>query len=383
MNRLIFALGILFASISVYANSYIAKYDKNMIIQNSVVTNGMKWIDGRHLPLEGKAFEDVSHFYDRLPQGITTNVNSGVRSMRHHTSGMLFRFVTDSTKLSFRWIPFKTTLSMYHMPSTGMSGIDVYRYDKNKKAWRFVKMGAVHDAKKGGQFSIPWTPGDECIVNLPLYNGIKTFSLGIDETANVAKPKGRVSGVSKPVVFYGTSITHGGCASRPGLGFVNIVGRKCDVPVVGLGFSGSGVMEYELSGVIARIDASLYVIDTPWNMNTTAGHPRSIQSNYEPFLRNLRSKRPKTPILMVEPCDVFLGTGPNAALISEKCKLIKNIYNKLISEGWNDLYYLPNDSLLGDDFEGTVDGVHLNDLGMMRIADEFTKTISKVLRIEK
>ena len=383
MNKLLAAALLSLAALNLRANSDIEKHDRNMLVENAVVTNGVKWIDGRYLPLEGKAFEEVSLYYDRLPKCMTTNINAGVRSMRHHTSGMLFRFATDSTRLTVKWVPLNKTLSMYHMPSTGMSGIDVYRYDKAKRGWFYVKTGGIRERSKGGQISIPWTPGDDCIINLPLYNGIKEFSLGIDEKANVYKPRKRRSGIENPVVFYGTSITHGGCASRPGMGFVNIVGRKCDVPVVGLGFSGSGVMEYELSGIIAKINASLYVIDTPWNMNTIPGNPRSIQSNYEPFLRNLRALKPDIPILLVEPCDVYLGSGENASLITEKRKLIKGIYLKLISEGWKGLHYLPNTSLLGDDFEGTVDGVHLNDLGMMRMADGLTKAVSEILKLKR
>ena len=96
----------------------VAKWDPNMAQRAAVVTNGVKWIDGRHLPLEGRAFGDTEHYYDRLPANVTTNVNGGVRAMKHHTSGMLFRFVTDSRRLDFRWTPYNTGLSMDHMPAT-------------------------------------------------------------------------------------------------------------------------------------------------------------------------------------------------------------------------------------------------------------------------
>lgn len=148
---------------------------------------------------------------------------------------------------------------MDHMPATGVSGIDVYRWDKARGRWLYVKTGRIWNSKKGGTLSVSWTPGTPCIVNLPLYNGIKSFSLGIDPAATVSSVPHR-SGIGKPAVFYGTSITHGGCCSRPGLGFVNIVGRTLDVPVVGLGFSGSGRGELEMSEHLAAIDASCYVV---------------------------------------------------------------------------------------------------------------------------
>ena len=356
----------------------IAKWDPNMAQQNAVVTNGVKWIDGKFLPIEGRAFNDTESYYDRLPANVTTNVNGGVRSMKHHTSGMLFRFRTDSKKLSFKWIPYNSGLAMDHMPSTGVSGIDVYRFDESAGVWRYVKTGRIHDAKKGGSLSIAWAPGDACIVNLPLYNGVRSFELGIDPDAKVEALGPRKSGIDKPVVFYGTSITHGGCCSRPGLGFVNLVGRHLDVPVVGLGFSGSGVMEYEMSEHLARIDASCYVLDCLWNMNSNPKNPngRSVERNYEPFIRNLRAKRPGVPIVMAEMCDVYCK-GPN-----DKDKYMKGLYEKLVAEGWKDLVYLSKDAMYTGDFEGTVDGCHPNDLGMMSMSKAFGKAVREALKLK-
>ena len=353
----------------------IARHDRNMAVEGIVVTNGVKWIDGRLLPIEGRAFDDVEHYYDRLPANVTTNVNAGVRSMKHHTSGMMFRFTTDSSRLLFKWVPYNGGLSMDHMPSTGMSGIDVYRFDAEKGKWLYVKTGRITSAK-GGSLDLGWNPGTPCLVNLPLYNGLKSFSLGVATNASVAALGPRKSGVDKPVVFYGTSITHGGCCSRPGMAFVNIVGRDLDVPVVNLGFSGSGVMEFEMSEHLARIDASCYVLDCLWNMGSSAGGSRAgrnVEDNYEPFIRNLRAKRPGVPIVMAEACDVYCG-GPNA-----KDKYIKSLYDKLVAEGWKDLVYLPKDGMYVGDLEGTVDGCHPNDWGMMSLARAFGGAVRKAL----
>jgi lysophospholipase L1-like esterase len=356
----------------------IAKYDPNMAVEGVTVTNGLKWIDGKLLPIEGRAFDDVDHWYDRLPSGVTTNVNDGVRSMKHHTAGMQFRFRTDSRKLSFTWEPYNPGLAMDHMPSTGVSGIDVYRFDAEKERWLYVKTGRI-TSSKGGSLQIAWTPGDPCLVNLPLYNGIKAFSLGVETNAVVSALEPRKSGVDKPVVFYGTSITHGGCASRPGLAFVNIIGRDLDVPVVNLGFSGSGVMEFEMSEHLARIDASCYVLDCLWNMGCAADSPRkgrNVEENYEPFIRNLRAKRPDVPIVMAEMCDVYCR-GPKG-----NDKYTKALYDKLVAEGWKNLVYLPKERMFLGDFEGTVDGSHPNDLGMMSMAKAYGKAVAEALRMK-
>jgi len=366
------------AAVACAQQSEIAKWDPAMAVKGAVVTNGVKWIDGKYLPLEGRAFDDTEHYYDRLPANVTTKVNGGVRSMKHHTSGMLFRFVTDSRTLHVKWTPYSGGLAMDHMPSTGVSGIDVYRWDASRGRWLYVKTGRITNPK-GASLTLGWTPGTPCIINLPLYNGVKSFSLGIDPNAKIERYAHK-SGIEKPVVFYGTSITHGGCCSRPGLGFVNMVGRDLEVPVVGLGFSGSGVMEYELSDHIARIDASCYVLDCLWNMGSVkdnGGRPgRNVETNYEPFIRNLRAKRPNVPIVMAEACDVYMN-GPN-----NKDKYTKALYEKLVAEGWTNLVYLPKDKMYTGDFEGTVDGCHPNDLGMRSMADAFGGAVKTALKLK-
>lgn len=364
------------AAAAVCGASEIARYDSRMVVSAGVVTNGLKWIDGKLLPIEGRAFDDVEHWYDRLPAGVTTNMNEGVRAMKHHTSGMQFRFSTDSKSLAFKWIPYSGGLSMDHMPSTGVSGIDVYRFDAKSGRWLYAATGRIWDARKGGSLKIAWTPGEACLVNLPLYNGLREFSLGIDPNAEVRSLGPRKSGIDKPVVFYGTSITHGGCASRPGLAFVNVVGRDLDVPVVNLGFSGSGVMEYEMSEHLARIDASCYVLDSLWNMDFDRhGGRRNVNVNYEPFIRNLRAKRPGVPIVMAEQCDVFCG-GPN-----EKDRYIRALYEKLVAEGWQNLVYLSKTEMYSGDGEGTVDGCHPNDLGMASMARAFGGAVKAALKL--
>ena len=386
MNKTTLAMVLLAAVFTAQANE-IAKFDPAMATANSVVTNGVKWIDGKYLPIEGRMFKNVDHYYDRLPCNVTSNVNGGVRSMKHHTSGMQFRFTTDSKTLHFKWMPYNANLAMYHMPSIGVSGIDIYRQDADGK-WRYVRSGGMHDAKKGGSVTISWTPGTPCLVNLPLYNGIKSFSLGIDPAASVNALGPRKSGVSKPVVFYGTSITHGGCCSRPGLAFVNIVGRDLDVPVVNLGFSGSGRMEFEMSKHLADIDASCYVLDCLWNMNKAknsfdyhdirdGNDPIGVvKERYEPFIRALRKARPGVPIVMAEQCDVWCRE-PNA-----KDRFIRALYEKLIAEGWKDLVYLPKTEMYCGDTEGTVDGCHPNDIGMASMAKAFGAAVKKALKLK-
>ena len=182
-----------------------------------------------------------------------------------------------------------------------------------------------------------------------------------------------VNGIDKPVVFYGTSITQGGCASRPGMSFVNIVGRDLDVPVVNLGFSGSGLMELEMSEHLAAIDASCYVLDCVWNMRNMATD--TFRDRYETFIRNLRARRPDVPIVMAGMSDVYCG-GPN-----DKDACVRALYERLVAEGWTNLVHLPKDGMYSGDYEGTVDGTHANNLGMRSLAKAYGKAVKQALNI--
>lgn len=374
--KVLSAIVAAFAFASAFAQSAdIAKWDPRMASEQAVVdTNGVKWIDGKYLPIEGRwNLGDSVNYYARLPDNLTTNVNGGVRGMRSHTSGMLFRFRTDSSFIIVKMAPSNGWHGMGHMTEVGTSGWDVYRRDAKVGRWFFVASEhgsrGVPDAdmKNGRSKQIAWRKGEDCIINLPLYNGVAQFKLGIAKDAQIeAIP--HASGIDKPVVFYGTSITHGGCSTRPGLGFVNIVGRDLDIPVFGLGFSGSGRMEFELAGVIAKIDASCYILDCLWNMNDAM-----VAERYEPFIRELRRLRPNTPIVMAEQCDVFCN--PQCA----KDRFIQELYGKLVAEGWKNLVYLPKNGMYTDDMEGTVDGVHPNDLGMRTLATAFGGAVKKAL----
>ena len=301
-------------------------FDPDMVIPDVVISDGVKWIDGRYLPIEGRAFDGTEQYYDRLPTNVTTSVNSAVRTRKHHTAGMQFRFSTDSTSLVFKWTPYSSSLSADNMAATGASGIDVYRFDAGSGCWRYVKTGRITSAS-GATLSLDWTPGTPCLVNLPLFNGISEFKLGIDADASVYRLPPHRGGTVKPVVFYGSAVTQGLGASRPGLSFVNIVGRMLDVPVVNLGFSGGCLMELEMSEHLAAIDASCYVLDGVRDMDAA--------TDCEAFIRSLRERKPDVPIVMAE--------------------------------------------TIPDDGEGPVDGDFADDYGMAALAEAYCRTLKRTL----
>lgn len=366
MKRIIVAFGCLVWASGVFSA---VKAPAPAPVPACATTNDAQtvWIDGRDLPLEGKAFADVRSFYDRVPACVAsnTNINRGVWANGRHAAGMCFRFVTDATKLRIRWDLMNAGLAMSHMPATGVSGIDVYGWSE-QHGWRFVRNGRPR-AQRGNELTLDWTKGRPVLIYLPLYNGITSFKLGLPRGASVKPLPPRANGAVKPVVFYGTSITHGACASRPGMAWVNQTARLLDRPAVNLGFSGAGKMERDMVAILARVDADCYVLDCLWNMSV-----QMVRERFEPFLRALRQARPGVPIVCAEDCCTFSESTP-------KGRLAREIVEKLRAEGWHGLYFLSNAEQMACDSEETVDGCHPNDLGMTRMANAFARVIRQAL----
>lgn len=336
------------------------------------------WDAGKLLKLEGQAWRDVKRPYDRLPASAAKKIgskNPGVWNQCYHTSGECFRFTTTARNFKFRWSLVSDRLSLGHMPASGVSGVDMYIWKKESTMWipRCIGIPSKQDANVSNAFCYP---GNPIMVYLPLYNGVKSFEIGVgpdDVVTPLSAP--RSSGIDKPVVFYGTSITHGGVASRPGMSFPAIATRWLDVPLVNLGFSGSGKMEMEMCEYCAEIDASCYVLDCVWNMT-----PKMIEERYVPFVRELRRRRPGVPIVLAEDAQVHIPGGN-----SGKGKMVKKIFDDLKAEDpalWKDLYLVPNSMQFCADHEGTVDGAHPNDWGMMHLARGFATVVAQALGIK-
>jgi len=218
------------------------------------------------------------------------------------------------------------------------------------------------------------------LLYLPLYNGVTSVEIGIDKGQAIAASGDRPIGYEKPIVFYGTSITQGGCASRPGMVHTAILGRRFDRPVINLGFSGNGRMETAVAELMAEIDAAVYVLDCLPNITA-----ETVATQTKPCVDILRKAHPSTPILFVEDrsySDSFLVTSKQKRNHSSRAAYRK-VFEELKAAGYEKIFYLEGEHLLGDDNEGTVDSSHPTDLGFMRQAEAFAEVLGPILMGKK
>ena len=328
---------------------------------------GLRWVDGDALCVEGRAFETRKSPWDRLPAKAESIVRPPVWGNARHSAGIAIRFVSDSSTIAVRWRLTSDRLAMPHMPATGVSGVDLYvRLDlPDGPTWRWVANGRPTGVENERTLVSALRPvSREWLLYLPLYNGVASIEIGVDPDATIEPAVER----DRPIVFYGTSITHGACASRPGMTHVAILGRRMDVPVVNLGFSGSGTLDPEMADLMAEIEASVYVLDCLPNLDG-----KRVAARAAPFVRRLRSLRPGIPIVLVEDrtyADAMFDRG-KATRNQENRAALRTAHAALVDEGLDHIFYLDGDELLGSDGEGTVDSSHPNDLGFVRQADAF------------
>ena len=329
------------------------------------IEEGIAWVEASDLYVEGRGWEDTDRFWNRLPSHAEGVVPGPVWDLSRHTAGMAVRFASDAQTIRALW---SGGGAMNHMAASGVSGLDLYRRNA-QGGWDFCSVGRPLEGETTVTLVPPhgWIPSPpagtmvEYLLFLPLYQGVTRLELGFNEGATVFLPPAQDR--QSPIVFYGTSITQGGCASRTGMAHPAILRRWLDREVINLGFSGMGKMEPELAHLMAELDPAIYVIDCLPNMTD-----ENVSERVAPFVRILREARPTTPILLVED-----------ARDIPRNDILRGVYQGLLAEGVKELYLLPGAKLMAGREEGTVDGIHPTDLGFLRMAETFEPALKKLL----
>lgn len=341
------------------------------------IEDGIAWFNVQDWGVEGKGWSETARYYDRLPAKAEKSVRQPVWELSRHSAGMLARFTSDATAIRIRYTLLSPQLDMPHMPATGVSGLDLYARDaRGRDRWLAVVAPSAQtvDAVAAGEIDPPPDGKPRLFtVYLPLYNGVESLEIGVDAKSafEPVAPRG-----DKPIVFYGTSIMHGACASRPGMSISGIVGRRLNRPTINLGFSGNGRMEPEIGDLLSELDPCVYCIDCLPNMQGS-----DVAQHAVPLVKQLHRARPETPIVLVE--DRAFTNSPFVKSRRDRHEAnraaLRKAFEQLTAEGVKGLSYLPGDELLGDDGEAATDGSHPSDLGMLRYADAYERALSAVL----
>ena len=339
-------------------------------------SNDVTWVEAKDLPIEGRAWSDEAREnpFDRLPDSAKGRVPDGVWSRSRNSAGLQLRFRTDSKWIHVQYDVLSKPYDSHNLSTSGKSSIDFY-HQLPDGTWEYVRTLAPGQPNK-----VRWTPGGACLVNLPPHNRPGAFKIGFDAGTTWQPLEPRPADRRKPVVFYGTSIAHGACASRPGMGLVSILGRKIDREVINLGFAGCGTMDVPIVPYLAKIDAACYVIDCVPNMPASY-----VEERAEPFLRALRKAKPTTPILLCEgACGWLPGEEERLCFWQYRGnRALRALWLRLLKEEpalCKGIRYKTSETGMPKDGEGLADGIHPNDYGMMTCAEAYAKEVELAIR---
>ena len=345
-----------------------------------------KWIDPLKAGAEvhGQGWPELKGTYYRFPAKAKDVVTGSVWRLSRNSAGLSIVFRTDSPQIQVKYQVLERR-AMYHMPSTGVSGVDLYAVDSNGNR-HFVapRTPASYQDTITYTFTniidpVSGEAGREMTyrLSLPLYNTVTFLEIGIPEDRHldfVPCPEG------KSVVIYGSSITQGGCCSRPSMAWPSIVSANLGREVVNLGFSGAGKGEPECFDLLAEIDAGIFFIDCLPNMLLS----EPIKERLLYGIRKLRETH-DCPILLAE----YSVCGQEGAIDTQrrhqadaKNEILAQVYRELRKEGMKKLYYLSADEW-GAGMDGYVDGDHPNDYGMMQLAEGAVAKLKHIIRKEK
>lgn len=350
----------------------IEKLDRNFEIKTTVEQADLVWhnvteewfdIYGLYEPKNGEAFR-------RMPADIAQEVSSAVAALCCDTAGGRIRFRTDSPYIAVR-VFYKMLSYMSHMPRSGSSGFDLYRYEEGQ--YRFIKNAMPTSGDQKGYERLIFNANNgmnDFLMHMPLYNHVSEVYIGLREGSKLEKSACYRD--IAPVVYYGSSITQGGCASRPANAYENMISMMLDVDHINLGFSGNARGELSMADYIGSLNMSVFVLDYDHNAPNVA----HLEKTHYPFYKRFRMHQPNTPIIMVSRPDIDPQKKPH-----ERMEIIKRTYETALAEGDQNVAFIDGSTLFEGDMRDscTVDGCHPNDLGFYRMATVIGAEVKKYI----
>lgn len=320
--------------------------------------------------LTGLLWKDKNKNYHRMDDEFMDEYNKGIKRRTVHTAGVQATLRTNTQKIGIHMI-LDDPEYMNHMTDNAVGGADIYLGNGTEKRYWHV----IWNDRNGDFTQVEYCDGNmnDFTVNFPLYSGVKSFEIGLCPNAEIESPT--PFAVEKPVIFYGSSITQGGCASHPGNNYINILSRLLNINTVDIGFSGSCLGEQMIAKLIAQHDAAAFVIDYDYN----AAGADHLKETHEAFFKTYRADHPYTPVIIMTKPDY----DDNPADGEARKTVIYKTYENAINSGDKNVYFIDGSKIFGDHLRDccTVDRNHPTDLGFTRMADAVYPILKQCLSL--
>ena len=212
---------------------------------------------------------------------------------------------------------------------------------------------------------------EDITVFLPRNEIVKNISVFINDDAEICQPTPYK--YTKPVLFYGSSITESGICGNMACAYTAIISRHLDTDYYNFGFSGNAKGEIEMAEYISSLDISAFVYDYDHNA-PTAEH---LRKTHLPFFKLVREKKPNLPIIMMS--RPYANYGDEEM---ERKSIIKATYDYAIQSGDKNVYFIDGEDYFENDSDKElffIDTVHPTDIGFYKMAQVIEPVIKKIL----
>lgn len=355
----------------------IASIDQNLAVATAVKAPDLKLYDVRKPPFQIYGlYEPLTEpVFKRMPTEVAETVNEGVKNLHLHTAGGRVRFSTDSPYIVIKVIMNKVT-RFSHMPLTCSSAFDLYLDSPDGDSIHYRTFVPPVNMTDGYTSKIEIKMGGlrYFTINFPLYNDVKELYIGVTEGSTLGE--GIPYRKEAPVVFYGSSITQGGCASHPGNCYSSIVCRALNIDHVNLGFSGNGLAEDTMVNYLKALDMSVFVCDYDHN----APNEAHLRATHQKMYDAIRAVKPELPYIMLSRPDYYyhnsLQGGHDSSV--RRRQIILDTFHYAVAKGDKHVYFVDGESLFRTD-GCTVDGVHPTDVGFYFMAQAVLPVVRRAL----
>ncbi len=343
----------------------ISLIDKNFAVDKEIDKTGLVFRSAEDKPFVIYGVFREGDCFRRMPEAVAATVSDGVLKLHTKNAGGRVRFATDSAKIAIR-AKLHNISKNAHFALTGSAGFDLYADGKYVKS--FIPPVTLSDGYES-LIDLGTSQRREITINLPLYSGVQYLEIGLAEEAEIWAPAPYRP--LKPIVYYGSSITQGGCASRPGRSYQSVIARRLNCDYVNLGFSGNAKGEPAMAEYIKNLPMSVFVYDYDHN----AKKSEDLRVTHEPFFRTVRAANPDLPIVLMNRPKFYLTEAEK-----ERRAIIETTYQNALAAGDKNVYFISNEELcaLCAD-EGTVDGCHPTDFGFASMAKAVGDLLEEIL----
>ena len=340
--------------------------------ETSFAEKDIAFYDVRREPFSVYGFYNYKNedAFIRIPDGVARATSSFVHQKSKHASGGRIRFSTDSPYIVVK-VELASMEKFDHMPLSATAGMDLYiDSDTDSVFYSALRPGVNVTTEYMAIARFDSRKERKITINMPLYSGVKNVYIGVSETAKLGKGKPYVNEL--PIVYYGSSITQGGCASRPGLCYQNIISRRRNLDFINLGVSGSARGEDAICNYIASLDMAAFVCDYDHNASI-----EELRATHSRLYDTVRAKHPKTPYIML--------TRPDLIHKYEDAYIRRNIivdsFRRARELGDRHVYFIDGEGFfMGPDADScTVDGTHPNDIGFLKMANSIERVLLRAL----